>query len=283
MTTQQDYNSRIVPTWCPGCGNFGVWSALKNAFTRLNFTKDDVCMVYDVGCSSNMADFLSTYGIHGLHGRAISTAIGVHLAHHQFPVVAIGGDGGLYGEGVEHFIEAVRGNFNITAIVYNNRLYSLTTGQRSPVAFQGAKTKSTPFGVIEIPFQPLKTAVLHDAGFVARGFAVDPQQLTDLIEAAIKHKGFSLVEVLQPCPSFNKDMDVAWYKERIHKLENGNGLSKDEALKVLDEEPEKLATGVIYKSNRPAYSSFLPQLKTTPLLNQSIEMIDIGELVASFK
>ena len=278
-----DFNTRIMPTWCPGCGNFTVWGAIKSAFARQGLTNDDVCLVYDVGCSSNMADFVKSYGIHGLHGRAITTAIGVHLANHKFPVVAIGGDGGLYGEGVEHFIEAVRGNFNITVIVHNNRLYSLTTGQRSPVALQGVKTKSTPFGVVEVPFHPLKTAVIHDGGFVARGFATDIAKLTDLIEAAMKHPGFAVVDILQPCPSFNKEMDIAWYKERIYTLKDNKGLSRDEALKVLDEEPNRLATGVIYTSNRPAYDSFLPQLSSTPLLHQSIEKIDIGELVASFK
>jgi len=278
-----DYSSRIAPTWCPGCGNFAIWEAIKNALAQQNLSKDEMLLVYDIGCSGNMTDFLNPYGIHALHGRAIPVAVGAHLAHHQFPIMAVGGDGGIYGEGVEHLIEACRGNFDITVLVHNNTLYSLTTGQRSPTAQKGKKTKSTPYGVIEIPFEPLKTAIIHDAGFVARGFAADIPYLTQLIVAGMKHEGLALIDVLQPCPTFNKDMPYSWYQERVYKLNEMNGLSRDEAFKLLDEEPRRLVTGVLYRSQRAAYHRQLPQLKEKPLLFQSIENIDISNLVQSFK
>ncbi len=230
-----------------------------------------------------MADFLNTYGIHGLHGRTVAVAIGAHLAHHQLPVIAIGGDGGIYGEGVEHLIEACRANFKMTIIVHNNTLYSLTAGQRSPTAAQAKKTKSTPFGVIEKPFNPLKTAIIHEAGYVARGFAADIPFLSQLIVEGMKHQGLSLIDVLQFCPTFNKEMPISWYQERVYKLESLAGLTKEEAFKIIDEEPQRLATGVLYRSNRPAYHTQLPQLKEKPLIKQSIESIDISGLIESFK
>ncbi len=282
MLTLNDYNSRIKPSWCPGCGNFGIWGALKNALLKQNLSKDDVCLLYDVGCSGNMADFVHTYGIHTLHGRVISVAMGVSIANHQFPIVAIGGDGGIYGEGVEHFITACRANVNITAIVHNNSLYSLTTGQKSPLAAKGKKTKSTPHGVVEVPFQPLKSAIIHDAGFVARGFGADIPYLTELITQAMQHKGFSLVEVLQPCPTFNKDMSVQWYLERVKKLPTFDGLSEKEAFEKVDEAPDSLVTGVLYKSERPAYHEHFPQLQQVPLLGQQIETVHIERLINSF-
>lgn len=273
------YNSRISPTWCSGCGDFGIFSALKKAFSQLGFSRDDVCLTYDVGCSSNMADFLNVYGLHSLHGRTIASAIGLHLAHHNFPVIAIGGDGGIYGEGVEHLIEAARANFNITAIAHNNYLYSLTTGQKSPTAEKGKKTKSTPFGTIEVPFEALKTVILHDPSYVARGYALEIEHLTNLIIKGIKTKGFALIDVLQPCVTFNKEQPPEWYKKRVYKLEENSGFSKKEALKILDQGLEKLAIGVLYKSNREAYHTHLPQLSEKPLIEQSIEKIDIGGLL----
>lgn len=283
MADVNNFQTPISPTWCPGCGNFGIFTALKNSFTKQNLTRDDLLLLYDIGCSGNMADFLGSYGMHTLHGRVVSVAIGAHLAHHQFPILAIGGDGGVYGEGVEHFLEACRGNFNITALVHNNGLYSLTTGQRSPTAEKGKKTKSTPFGVIENPFKPLETAIIHDAGFVARGYALDIPHLTDLITEAMHHSGFALIDVLQPCVTFNPQMSPQWYEERIYKLDSFKGLSAHEALEKLTLNQTKLVTGVLYRSQRPAYHTLLPQLKEGPLLHQSIETIDLQSLIKDFQ
>lgn len=283
MADINSYQTRITPTWCPGCGNFGIIAAIKKSLSDQNLAQDGVLFVYDVGCSSNMADFLNPFGIHALHGRTIPVAVGAHLADHQFPILAIGGDGGVYGEGVEHFIEACRGNFNITVIVHNNTLYSLTTGQRSPTSEKGKKTKSTPFGVLEVPFSPLKTAIMYQAGFVARGYALDSEFLTKLITAGIKHPGFSLIDVLQPCLTFNKEMTPDWYKQRVYQLPSFEGLSIDQALKLVDQDPDKLATGVFYRSSRPAYHDQLSQIKKLPLLKQSINSINISQLIDDFR
>ena len=282
MLDINQYNSCIAPTWCPGCGNFGIIAALKMALAKQELSPDDVCVTFDVGCSSNMAGFLSTYGVGGLHGRSIITASGVAMANHNFPVVAIGGDGGLFGEGVEHFLTAIRQNVNMTALIHNNNLYSLTTGQRSPLTKRGLVTKSTPFGNVEIPLKPLEIAVLHEATFVARGFSSEVAQLTELIEMAMKHQGFAIVEVLQPCPSFNKDMTMEWLKDRVYKLDNNDGLSKEEAMKVLADE-DRLATGVIYRNHdRKAYHQENPQMET-PILDHEISEINIGQLMKEFR
>lgn len=276
------YNSRIFPTWCPGCGNFGVSGAIKNALSELNLTSDQVMIIYDIGCSGNMADFLKTYAIHALHGRAISVAVGAHLAYHKFPIIALGGDGGIYGEGVEHLLKACRANFNMTVIVCNNGLYSLTTGQSSPTSEKGKKTKTTPEGVIDIPLEPLKTAILHDAGFVARGFAGDIPYLAKLITLGIQHQGFALIDVLQPCITFDKDRNFAWYKKHVYQLKDFKGLEMSKAIAKLDEE-QKIVTGVLYRSQRPAYDAGLPQLKDKSLLEQSIKEINIKDLIDNFR
>lgn len=282
-TDPKDFNTKLFPTWCPGCGNFGVWAALKNALSEQGLSPDEAMLVYDIGCSGNMADFLNPYGIHALHGRAIPTAVGAHLAHHKFPVLVIGGDGGIYGEGAEHLIKAVRANFNITVLVHNNGLYSLTTGQSSPTTEKGKKTKTTPLGVIDLSFEPLKTAIMHQAGYVARGYALDIPHLTKLIIAGMKHPGFALIDVLQPCLTFDEEKTPLWFKDRIYQLEDTKGLKAEEALERLDEGPKKLVTGVLYRSDRAAYHTHLPQVKEKTLLEQSIDKIEIKDLVKNFR
>jgi len=276
------YNTYISPTWCPGCGGFGILLALKQAFKKLNLGPDDVCLTYDIGCSSNMASFLKTYGFNGLHGRSLPAAVGVSLANHQMPIISIAGDGGAYGEGLNHFIAACRANYNLVFLVFNNQLYSLTTGQTSPTTIRGRKTKSTPFGAIEEQFNPLAAAILNNASFVARGFSSEPEHLTNIIIKAINHRGFALVDVLTPCVTWNKKYQpFSWYKERVYKLEK-EGYSKEEGIRLALEEPKKLGIGIFYRGNRPSYQNCLPQLKDKALIKQPIEKIDIEELVEEF-
>lgn len=277
------YNSNIAPTWCPGCGNFGIWGALKNALAKQNLGKDSVLLTYDIGCGGNMADFLQAYGIHTLHGRTIPVAIGAHLAHHKFPVVAIGGDGGVYGEGIEHLIKAARANFNITVLVCNNGLFSLTTGQNAPTTVKGTKTKTTPEGVIELPVEALKTTILHQAAYVARGYSGDVGYLSQLITLGMQTEGFALIEVLQPCITYDEERTFKWYQQRVYKLDSFEGLSPDEAFVKLDEGPDKMVTGVLYRSKRPAYHTQLPQLQDQTLLEQPIDQIDITDLINNLK
>ena len=275
------YNTPIAATWCPGCGNFAIFEALKQALNNLELPPHQVATFYDIGCSSNMADSFKTYGFHGLHGRALPAAAGFSLANHEMTTIAIVGDGGVYGEGLNHFIASCRANYNLTLIVHNNQLYSLTTGQVSPTTYQNQITKTTPQGNPDIAFNPLATAILHQAGFVARGYSFDIPHLTELIKKAIQHKGFSLVDTLQPCVAFNKKIQpVSWYQERIYKITED--LSQEEALKKCFEDPEKLPTGVFYKNTRESFQNKLEVLKEKPLNKQSIEKVEIGKFLDSF-
>lgn len=211
-------DTKVFPTWCPGCGDFGIWAALKGAIRQLNLQTHEFVMVYDIGCSGNMASSIRAYGFHGLHGRAIPSATGIKLANHHQKVIVIGGDGGLLGEGMTHFISACRANMDITVILHNNQTYGLTTGQSSPTSMKGTKGKATPLGVVETPIEPCAFALLSGASFVARSFAGTIPESTKIIADAISHQGFSLVEMLQPCVTFNKLNSYDWFRQRVKPL-----------------------------------------------------------------
>lgn len=257
--SEELFNTPVKPTWCPGCGNFGIWMALKKTFTQPKWQADDFNVVYDIGCSGNMSDFLAVRGFHSLHGRAVPTAVGMHLAAPEKPVVVVIGDGGAYGEGGNHLLAACRGNFDLTVVVHDNRVYGLTTGQATPTSPQGYHSKSTPNGLIETPLDPLILAITQGASFVAQAFAGDPVQLTEIIVAGIKHAGFSLINVLQPCVTFNTINTYEYYRERIYKIEQPF-TDKKSALNEIIDNP-KIPTGIIYQNPRPTYESCLPQKK----------------------
>jgi len=203
----ENFSTRITPTWCPGCKNFSIFALLQKAFKDHHFTKHNTVISYDIGCAGNMADFIDTYGIHTLHGRALPVAIGVKLANPKLNVFVIVGDGGIYGEGLNHLVASARANYDIKVIVSNNRLYSLTTGQASPTTPKGATTKSTPFGVTNIAINPQK--LLKAVNPKVKVIQVDgskPAQLTSAFNQAITTKGFVLIDIVQDCVSFGKQL-----------------------------------------------------------------------------
>ncbi|HOA12020.1 MAG TPA: thiamine pyrophosphate-dependent enzyme [Candidatus Woesebacteria bacterium] len=278
-----DLQSPISPTWCPGCGNFSILTALKKALIELNLEAKDVVIVFGIGCSGNMADFIKTNGFHALHGRAIANAIGIKLANHRLKVIVTGGDGDLYGEGFNHLLAAARGNHDISVFVHNNERYSLTTGQTSPASKKGTVGKSTPQGVIEEAINPLALAISANASFVARGFAGQSQELVELMKQAIMHEGFALVDILQPCPSFNKTQDNQWYIEHTQTLKADYDLSdREQALKqVLKKEPIEL--GVFYQDQgRLAYHQELQQLTDKSLIEQFPDHLDLQLAIEQF-
>jgi len=258
------------PTWCPGCGDWGILTALKQALTQLNLDPSQVVFVFGIGCSGNMNDFLNGYAIHSLHGRAIPNAIGVKLANHKLPVIVIAGDGDCYGEGGNHLIHAARGNHDITVIVHDNRVYGLTTGQVAPTAQKGFKSKSTPSGIIEVSVNPLSTVLTNGATFVGQGFSGYMVDLVLLIKEAINHKGFSLVNILQPCVTFNKINTYQYYLQRVYKLDEVYEQSNFQLAleKSLEINQEKFPLGVIYKEDRPTFNDSLNQLKEKTLLEK---------------
>ncbi len=269
MTGIQEF-SGYTPTWCPGCGDWGIGVAIKSAFVQLGYVPSDVGAVFGIGCSGNMNDFLNAYAIHGLHGRAIPNAIGITLANHKLPVLAIVGDGDCYGEGGNHFVHACRGNHDITVIVHDNGVYGLTTGQVAPTAQKGFKSKSTPAGIIEVPINPLTLALSAGATFVAQSFAGQAPHMITMIKEGIRHRGFSLVNILQPCVTFNKINTYQYYREHAYKLEQGYvsdnlDVAMDTALEM---GKEKFPLGVVYDVNRPTFTDQLPQLKEGVLINR---------------
>jgi len=258
MLTQQDYRSNIKPIYCPGCGDYGVLAALTKAMADLQLDPDNTVLVSGIGCSSSIAHDLKVYGIHGIHGRLLPIAEGVKFANKNLTVIGAGGDGDGYGIGLNHFIHAIRRNVDITYIVMNNEIYGLTTGQASPTSILGHKTKTSPYGVIERPVNPIALALAAGATYVARGFSGDPNHLAMLIENGIKHKGFALIDVLSPCVSFNTLNTYDWFRKRIYKLEDaGHDPSNfEKAMQKaieFDLDNNKMPIGLFYKKEIATY------------------------------
>jgi 2-oxoglutarate ferredoxin oxidoreductase subunit beta len=184
----EDYNTGQTPVWCPGCGNFGILMAVRQALAELEMPKYDTVVVSGIGCSDKYHQYIDTYGFQSIHGRILPIAMGIRLANHKLKVIAIGGDGDGYGIGMCHFIHAMRRNLDVTYIVCNNQIYGLTTGQTSPTSEKGFETKSTPNGNIEMPVNPIALALSAGATFIARGFAGDVNHLKDLIKNGLQHK-----------------------------------------------------------------------------------------------
>jgi 2-oxoglutarate ferredoxin oxidoreductase subunit beta len=202
-----NYRSNIAPTWCPGCNNYLVFAAIQKNFSDLNIDIDNLVMNYDIGCAGNFADFFKTYGFHTLHGRSIATAMGEKIANPKLFVCVIAGDGGIYGEGLNHLVSAARMNINIKVFVSNNFMYSLTTGQTSPTTPKGAKTKSTPTGNINLPIDPVKLLKsINPNVFVESVNNRDVVKLNDTINRALKFPGFALVDMAQECVAFGKQL-----------------------------------------------------------------------------
>jgi 2-oxoglutarate ferredoxin oxidoreductase subunit beta len=227
MPTPEEFSTTIKPTWCPGCGNFAMFGALKNALSELGWEKHEFAMFWGIGCHGNGADFYDVQGLHALHGRSLPPATGLRLTRPDLHVVVEMGDGDGYGIGLGHFIHTVRRNPDITVIAHDNQVYGLTIGQASPTTEHLAATISTPGGVLEQPINPIGLALAEQATFVARGFAGDIPHLTELYKQALTHKGFALVDVLQPCVTWNKLNTLQWFKERVYKLEDSDWDTSD--------------------------------------------------------
>ncbi len=218
--TVKDFKGLAEPDWCPGCGDFGVLIALKQAIVELGLYPHEVMTVSGIGCSSNLPGYVNAYGMHTLHGRSLAVATGAQLANHKLKTSAAGGDGDGYGIGGNHFIHTMRRNVDLTYIVMDNQVYGLTTGQISPTSTKGMKTKSTPFGSVENPINPIPLAIAAGATYVARGFTGQVKHLAELIKGGIEHKGFALIDAFSPCVTYNLDNGHDFFKQRTRKLED---------------------------------------------------------------
>jgi 2-oxoglutarate/2-oxoacid ferredoxin oxidoreductase subunit beta len=275
MSTVKDFRNDVRPNWCPGCGDFSVQAAIQRGLANLGKEPHEVVLMSGIGCSGRISGYLNTYGFHAVHGRALSTAQGVKLANRDLTVIAAGGDGDGFGIGLNHFMHAVRRNMDVTYIVMDNHIYGLTKGQHSPTSASGFLAKTTPHGNIEEPLVPTKLALAAGISFLAQGFSGDVTQLVALVEAAISHKGFSLLNVFSPCVTYNKVNTYDWFKEHIVKLDDRpdyDPTSLASAMKAV-EDSNGLATGIIYVDhNRPAFEERVFNYRSDGLVHDDLQL-----------
>ncbi|MFA5339292.1 MAG: 2-oxoacid:ferredoxin oxidoreductase subunit beta [Candidatus Omnitrophota bacterium] len=285
MADVKDFISNDPIAWCPGCGDFGILNALKAALVKLGRKPKDIVIASGIGQAAKLPHYIKCNCINGLHGRSLSYASAVKIANRELTVLVTTGDGDCYGEGGNHFIHNIRRNTDITVIVHNNQIYALTKGQASPSTDEGYVTKVQTQGVISEPIRALEMAIVLGAGFVARGYSADMEHLSWLILEGIEHKGFSLVEVLQPCVSFNKKNTYEWYSKRIYKANDdpaydpGNYVA---ALQKASEWGDRIPIGIIYKAEKASYEEKSGLNKRPPLVEEKIDDIDITGILKEY-
>jgi len=282
------FESPNIHTWCSGCGNFGILNALVRALVLENIAPHECLICFDVGCNGNASDKINANTIHGLHGRVLSLAAGCAVGNHKLPVIAIGGDGATFSEGINHLVHAVRNNYNFVFICHNNSNYGLTTGQASATTRKGQAMNGTPGEVVVEPLNAAQIVLSLDPSFVARGFSGDVEYLTELIRQGLKHKGFAFIEVFQVCPTYNKATPQNWYWPRIKKVEEIPGYNNTDiwqARKIAADLEEQIAVGLLY--HNPNKLDFLSlqanrQQRSTTLVEE-VQHFPISELLEEFK
>lgn len=280
------YNNEITDiAWCPGCGNFPILKSLKGALAELEIMPENLVMVSGIGQAAKIPHYLRCNFFNGLHGRALPVATAIKAANPGLTVIAESGDGDMYGEGGNHFLHAIRRNPNITNIVHDNMVYGLTKGQASPTSEAGFQTPVQINGVTNEPFNPMAVALALDASFVARAFAGDIAQTKEIIKQAISHQGYALVDILQPCVTFNRLNTYQWFKEHTYYLDaNYDPANRAVALsKAL--ETEKLALGIFYNNPQKTFEDNLGIYHDNfePLFRREIELKKLTELIAAKK
>jgi 2-oxoglutarate ferredoxin oxidoreductase subunit beta len=286
MVTLEDFNSDDPIAWCPGCGNFSILKALKEALVEIQQQPHELVIVSGIGQAPKTPHYLRCNCFNGLHGRTLPVATGIKLANHKLTVVAQGGDGDGYGEGGNHFLHTMRRNINITYLVHNNQIYGLTKGQASPTSDAGFVTKTTPRGSINPACNPLLLAVASDCSFVARGFAGEIDHLADLIKAGIQHKGFALIDILQPCVSFNRVNTFKWYSDRVYEIDSDSTYDTKDRLNAFQKAQEwgdKIPIGIIYRIQRPTLEEQIPAIADQPLVAQQTNPKVFAELLENFR
>jgi len=256
--TPKDYKSEVKPTWCPGCGDFGVLNAAYRGMAGLKLLPEQTVVVSGIGCSSRFPHFMKTFGFHSVHGRALPVAQGLKMARPDLTVVAVGGDGDFFSIGAGHLVHAALRNIDITVIVMDNEVYGLTKGQTSPTSPKGHVTKSTPYGLLASQFNPIATALSLNVSFVARGYSARPKDLAALIEQGMLHKGFSFIHALSPCPTFYHTFD-AWDAAVTPIPADHNIHDRGKAV-TLAMETEKQFIGLFFQEERPTMDQAAYQL-----------------------
>lgn len=282
MASVEDYGN-FDTAWCPGCGNHTILEALKQALAKMDLEPHQVLVVSGIGQAAKTPHYIKCNAFNGLHGRSLPAATGAKLANPGLKVLVHSGDGCHYGEGGNHFLGALRRNVDLAVMIHDNQVYGLTKGQASPTSAEGFETKAQPGGVFSHPFNPLAVAVSMQAGFVARGYSGEVDHLAGLMQRAIAHRGFAMVDILQPCVSFNKVNTFKWYKERVYKLgDEHDPADWEAAVKLSLVWGERIPIGVIYENQRPAFDDHFPVLQQGPLCDQPVDKGALRKIVDSF-
>ena len=282
--TLEELKTPYDPNWCPGCGNFNIWTAFKNAAVKEGWDNTNTALVAGIGCHGHIINFIKITSFEGLHGRAIPVASGIKFANGNLNVFVNVGDGDCFGEGGNHFIHAAIRNHNITVLLHDNSLYSLTAGQTSPTTGRGVKTKSTPSGNPDDPVYPLVLAITAGATFVARAYSGDIEKLSELIIEANRHKGFSFIDILQPCVTLNKVCTHAFFRDNIYYLgEDYDCTDKQKALIKACEFSEKhIPLGIFYKIEKSTAESQFPQIAEKSLIDRQFNLNALDELFKKY-
>lgn len=290
MPDLHEYKTNIWIDWCPGCGNFGILTAMINAFKELNLDPSKTVVVSGIGCSGKTPHFINVNGVHTLHGRAIPFAMGIKLANPELVVVVNGGDGDLLGIGAGHFVALGRRNLDIVVILHNNGVYGLTKGQASPTLPLFTKTKALAKVNIQQALNPVILALASGYTFIARGYSFEGEHLKEIIKQAIIHKGSALVEVLQPCVTFNDVYTAEYYRKRVYKLEKEPGwdpvvkdpderlIKAERALEKALEWGERIPIGVFFvdKTTTTFEERLKGRLRIYPASNPANSVIERG-------
>lgn len=283
------YSTSCKPTWCPGCGNFGIQMSLKKALSELDISPSETFIAFDIGCNGNAAGTIQTYGFKGLHGRSIALASGAHLANRKFTVIADLGDGACFHEGIDHLINAIKSNYDITILIHNNQNFALTTGQATVTTKTDKPMYGLPDGKPERNYNINEFILSLHPTFFAKGYSGDLQELTELIKKGIKHKGCSVIEISQLCPSYNKEVTPAWFTENIIKtstLEKYSSTSLEDAYNLVQKMNNgKIYTGVIYeeKNTKTFYENLDSRKNSVTELVDEVKEYNIKKLLTHFE
>ncbi|MDD3618119.1 MAG: 2-oxoacid:ferredoxin oxidoreductase subunit beta [Desulfobulbaceae bacterium] len=282
MADKKDYQGQ-KPAWCPGCGNFGLLNTLQQTLADLDIPPHQYTIVSGIGQAAKLPHYIRCNAFNGLHGRALPVASGIALANHEMLVMVTTGDGDCYGEGGNHFVHAIRRNLNIKLFVHDNQIYGLTKGQASPTSMEGMETKTQPFGSLSAQLNPLSLAIALDCSFVARGYVGDMKFLQHLMTEAIRHPGFALIDILQPCVTFNKINTFQWYGERVRHLDESHDPGdRMQAFEKSLEWGETIPTGIFYRHARPLFTDKIPPLRQAPLTRQPFAQEKTLDLINEF-
>ncbi len=279
----KQFDTTATNTWCPGCGNYAILNAVKQTLAEMTKEPWEVVAVTGIGCHGKFTDYIGVNGIHTIHGRVLPVATAIKLANHELTVLGFAGDGDGMNIGMGHYSHAIRRNVNMTYILHDNLIYGLTTGQTSPTSKKGYVSKTSPRGSWEKAINPLTQALTSGATFVSRVFAGEYDHFKTVLKQAINHEGFALVDVLQPCVSWNKVNTYQYYRDRVVKLEEIGHNPRDWDMGYLRAEQwgEKIPIGVFYISEEPPYEESFPALRKGALVNQSLQR-DMEKLFREF-